>query len=50
MASSRALPGSIPRAQIEVVFAPTGPMQELSLSSGGAEWCVALAEPFDEYQ
>jgi hypothetical protein len=39
--------GSIPRAQIGVVFAPSGPMQELSLSSGWAQRFVDLAERVD---
>ncbi|HEX8181606.1 MAG TPA: hypothetical protein VF525_18845 [Pyrinomonadaceae bacterium] len=33
---------------MEVLFAPTGPMQEVSLSSGWGEEFLALAERFDE--
>ena len=41
--------GSIP--DMRVLFAPTGPMQEVSLSSGGASQFVELAERFDkEYE
>jgi hypothetical protein len=31
-----------------MIFAPTGRMQELSLSSGWGEWFLLLAERFDE--
>lgn len=33
---------------VEVLFAPTGPLQELSLSSGWGGEFLALAERFDE--
>jgi hypothetical protein len=33
---------------LEVLFAPTGPMQEVSLSSGWGGEFLALAERFDE--
>lgn len=35
------------RLQMEVVFAPTGPLQELSLSSGWGDELVALGDRFD---
>ncbi len=38
--------GSIP--DIEVLFAPTGPIQEVSMSSGWAREFLRLAERFDE--
>jgi hypothetical protein len=34
-------------SSLSVVFAPTGPLQELSLSSGWGDEFVALAERFD---
>jgi len=41
--------GSIP--EIGVLFAPTGPIQEVSLSSGWAQEFLELAERFDkEYE
>ena len=41
--------GVIPGARsMEVLFAPTGPMQEVSLSSGWGGEFLALAERFDE--
>jgi len=41
--------GVAPEAlSMEVLFAPTGPMQEVSLSSGWGEEFLALAERFDE--
>jgi hypothetical protein len=39
------LPG---RLTMEVLFAPTGPIQEVSLSSGWGGELLALAERFDE--
>jgi len=39
--------GELPRLQLEVVFAPTGPMQEASLSSGWAQEFLDLAKRFD---
>ncbi|HSS66074.1 MAG TPA: hypothetical protein VLS27_16730 [Gammaproteobacteria bacterium] len=32
---------------LEILFAPTGPIQEVSVSSGRADEFVALAERFD---
>lgn len=40
--------GSLPsHLTISVIFAPTGPMQELSMSSGWGEAFVRLADYFD---
>jgi len=36
-----------PRADLEVLFAPTGPIQEVSLSSGWGGEFLQLAERFD---
>jgi hypothetical protein len=36
-----------PRLDLEVLFAPTGPIQEVSLSSGWAEPFLGLARRFD---
>jgi hypothetical protein len=41
---SGVMPG---RASMEVLFFPTGPMQEVSLSSGWGEEFIALANRFD---
>jgi hypothetical protein len=38
--------GSVPN--IEVLFAPTGPIQEVSVSSGWSREFLKLAEQFDE--
>jgi hypothetical protein len=38
--------GSVP--DIEVLFAPTGPIQEVSMSSGWSREFLRLAERFDE--
>ena len=38
--------GSVP--DIEVLFAPTGPIQEVSVSSGWSREFLKLAEQFDE--
>lgn len=38
--------GSLP--DIEVLFAPTGPIQEVSMSSGWSREFLQLAEQFDE--
>jgi len=35
------------RTNVEVLFAPTGPIQELSLSSGWAHEFLRLADSFD---
>ena len=41
--------GGIPtRLTMSVLFAPTGPMQELSIDSGWGQEFLALAERFDE--
>jgi hypothetical protein len=40
--------GSLPdRASLSVLFAPTGPIQEVSLSGGLAETFLKVAERFD---
>jgi hypothetical protein len=39
--------GRPPRLELEVVFAPTGPIQEVSLSSGWADRFLELASRFD---
>jgi hypothetical protein len=40
--------GGLPeRASVSVIFAPTGPMQELSMSSGWSDVYLRLAERFD---
>ncbi|MHB8879675.1 MAG: hypothetical protein ACYC8T_38795 [Myxococcaceae bacterium] len=39
--------GDIPRETLEVIFAATGPMQEVSLSSGWAGEFLELAARFD---
>jgi hypothetical protein len=36
-----------PRIDLEVLFAPTGPIQEVSLSSGWSQDYLMLAERFD---
>jgi hypothetical protein len=38
--------GSVP--EIDVLFAPTGPIQEVSMSSGWSREFLKLAERFDE--
>jgi len=40
--------GSVPGAWMSVLFAPTGPMQELSIDSGWGQEFLALADRFDE--
>jgi hypothetical protein len=41
--------GVLPESlSMEILFAPTGPIQEVSLSSGWGEAFLALAERFDE--
>src|SRR5262245_10154393 len=43
--------GELPsRLDLAVLFAPTGPIQEVSLSSGWASEFLALAERFDAAQ
>lgn len=39
--------GSMPQTQMQVLFAPTGPMQEVSLSSGWGYAFLKLADDFD---
>jgi hypothetical protein len=39
--------GSRPNLSMGLLFAPTGPMQEVSLSSGWGQEFLALAERFD---
>lgn len=38
------------QAKVAVLFAPTGPLQELSLSSGWAEAFLKVAEKYDEVE
>ena len=38
---------SVPRMTLDVLFAPTGPIQEVSLSSGWGREFVALADRYD---
>jgi hypothetical protein len=40
--------GEVPRLDIAVVFAPTGPLQEVSMASGWSEEFLALAERVDK--
>lgn len=41
--------GFLPRElTLEVIFAPTGPLQEVSLSSGWGDDFIELSERFDE--
>ena len=47
MAKSYALPE---RVEVGVMFAPTGPLQELSLSSGWAEPFLKVAEKYDQVE
>ncbi|MGF1767080.1 hypothetical protein L4D06_06805 [Enterovibrio makurazakiensis] len=47
MAKSYGLPE---RAEVGVMFAPTGPLQELSLSSGWAEPFLKVAEKYDQVE
>ncbi len=43
--------GDIPeRLDVSVLFGPTGPLQEVSLSSGWAETFLKVAERFDELE
>jgi len=43
--------GELPdRIQVAVIFAPTGPLQEVSLGSGWPEAFLVVAEKFDEVQ
>ena len=43
--------GALPdRVKISFLFAPTGPLQEVSLSSGWAEAFLKVAEKYDEVE
>lgn len=43
--------GGLPeKIKVSVLFAPTGPLQEVSLSSGWAEAFLKVAEKFDEVE
>jgi hypothetical protein len=43
--------GCLPkRVKVSVLFAPTGPLQEVSLSSGWAETFLKVAEKFDDIE
>lgn len=39
--------GRIPTPMLRVLFAPTGPIQEVAISSGWGDEFLALAEKFD---
>ncbi len=47
LARSHTLPE---RVEVAVLFAPTGPLQEVSLSSGWAEPFLKVAEKYDEVE
>jgi hypothetical protein len=47
MANSYTLPE---RVEVSVLFAPTGPLQEISLSSGWAEPFLKVAEKYDQVE
>jgi hypothetical protein len=38
----------IPKLALDVLFAPTGPIQEVSISSGWATEFLAIAEKYDQ--
>ncbi len=40
--------GRIPKLTLDVIFMPTGPMQEVSLSSGWADEFLGLAQRYDD--
>ena len=43
--------GSVPeRLAVSILFAPTGPLQEVSISSGWGEPFLKVAEKFDEIE
>jgi hypothetical protein len=43
--------GKLPeRVEVAIVFAPTGPLQEISLSSGWAEPFLKVAEKYDQVE
>jgi len=39
--------GQVPRLTLNVLFAPTGPIQEVSISSGWADEFLAIAREYD---
>lgn len=39
--------GDFPQLTLEVLFAPTGPIQEVSISSGWSQQFIELANKFD---
>ncbi|HXJ23438.1 MAG TPA: hypothetical protein VMT03_24705 [Polyangia bacterium] len=39
--------GHIPKMTLDVLFAPTGPIQEVSISSGWGQEFLAVAEKYD---
>lgn len=39
--------GQVPRLALNVLFAPTGPIQEVSMSSGWADDFLAIAREYD---
>jgi hypothetical protein len=39
--------GRIPKMTLDVLFAPTGPIQEVSVSSGWSQEFLAVAERYD---
>ncbi len=46
--TNRVRTGEVPRAELRVVFAPTGPLQEVSISSGWAAELLELASRMDD--
>lgn len=40
--------GGLPSEALQIVFAPTGPMQEVSLGSGWGDEFLSLAARFDD--
>ncbi|UQS17627.1 hypothetical protein [Pseudomonas sp. HS6] len=43
--------GTLPeRLTVALLFAPTGPLQELGMSSGWADTCLRVADKFDEVE
>lgn len=42
--------GALPKRRVAVLFAPTGPIQEVSLSSGWGDDFLRLADRFDDVE
>ncbi len=38
------------RLEVAILFAPTGPIQEVSISNGWGEFFIKLADKFDEIE